>query len=83
MRRLIDYTKKTIRQADLILLVLCLAATAFGTLVIASATNAQGGTRYVAVQIVAALLGVGMFFIVSAVDIDFITEHRNWLVAIN
>ena len=83
VRRLIDYTKKTIRQADLILLVLCLAATAFGTLVIASATNAQGGTRYVAVQIVAALLGVGIFFIVSAVDIDFITEHRNWLVAIN
>lgn len=83
MNRLIGYIKDTIRKADLVLLLLCLVTTAFGCLVISSATNAEGSFRYVLVQICAALLGVFLFFTVSSVNADFFSEHRNWLVGFN
>ncbi len=83
MDRLVSYIKDTVRKADLILLLLCLVATAFGCLVIASTTNPEGSIRYVIVQIGAALIGVFLFFIVSSVDSDFFSEHRTWLVAFN
>ena len=83
MDRLVNYIKDTVRKADLILLLLCLVATAFGCLAIASATNAEGTFRYVIVQIGAAFIGVFLFFIVSSVDSDFFSEHRSWLVGFN
>lgn len=83
MDRLVSYIKDTVRKADLILLLLCVVATSFGCLAIASTTNAEGTFRYVIVQIGAALIGVFLFFIVSSVDSDFFSEHRSWLVAFN
>lgn len=83
MGRIIGYIKDTVRKADLVLLLLCLVATSFGCLAIASTTNAEGTSRYVFVQIGAALIGVFLFFIVSSVDADFFSEHRTVLVAIN
>lgn len=83
MGRLFDYAKESVKKADLILLLLCLVATAFGCLVICSTTNPEGSLRYVTVQIAAALLGVLVFFIISSVDSDFFSEHRSWLVALN
>ena len=83
MKKLFGYIKDTVRKADLILLLLCLVATAFGCLVIASATNAEGSLRYVLVQIGAATIGVFLFFIISSVDSDFFSEHRTVLVLVN
>lgn len=83
MGRLFTYIKDTVRKADHVLLLLCLFATAFGCLVISSATNAEGSLRYVLVQILAAVLGVFLFFIVSSIDADFFSEHRSWLVIFN
>ena len=83
MGKLFGYMRDAVRKADLILLLLCLVATAFGCLVIASATNAEGSARYVLVQVGAALIGVFMFFIVSSVDSDFFSEHRGWLIGFN
>lgn len=83
MDRVIGYIKDTIRRADLFLLLLCLSATAFGCLVISSATNAQGSIRYVLVQIGAALIGVFLFFLVSSINSDFFSENRTWLVVLN
>lgn len=83
MGKLFNYIKDTVRKADLILLLLCLVATAFGCLVIGSTTNAEGSIRYVLVQIGAATIGVFLFFIISSIDSDFFSEHRSWAVAIN
>ena len=71
------------RKGDKVLLFLCLFATAFGCLMIASATNAVGYTRYVTIQIIAACIGVGLYLLVSSIDVEFISEHRSWLVFIN
>jgi len=71
------------RKGDMVLLLLCLVTNAFGCLIIASATNAEGTLRYVIVQIFAALLGVLCFAITSSVDADFLSEHRLLMVGFN
>ena len=71
------------RKGDLLLLMFCLVTNAFGCLVISSTTNAMGSLRYVIIQIVAALLGVMLYVIVSSIDAEFWAEHRSALVAFN
>jgi len=83
VNRLYGYMKESVRKADLILLLICLVATAFGCLVICSATNAEGSLRYLFVQLGAAAIGVFLFFVISSIDSDFFSEHRTWLVALN
>ena len=64
------------RKGDLVLLFLCLVTTAFGLLVIASATNHMGNVRFIIIQISAIAIGVLAYMIVSAIDADFMSEHR-------
>lgn len=67
----------------MLLLLLCLAASAFGCLIIASATNAAkfgGSTRYIIIQIGATLIGVIFYAIMSGIDTDFFSEHRLALI---
>ena len=74
------------RKGDMVLLVLCLTASVFSTIILASVTNADkfgGSTRYLAIHIAAALLGVLMFAILSSIDAEFFNEHRSWFVLFN
>ena len=86
MHRFIEELKDFSKKCDWVLLILCLITAGFGLIVIASATNAakfDGNFRYIAIQAVAILLGVFMFAFVSAIDVDFLQEHRNVMVAFN
>ena len=83
MQNLLYEFKNFFRKGDMILLLLCLVTNAFGCLIIASATNAEGTLRYVIVQIVAAMLGVLCFAVTSSLDADFISEHRTVMVIFN
>lgn len=83
MRRFRQELGDFFRKGDTVLLLLCLVTTAFGCVVIASATNAVGSTRYVLMQLVAALLGVGLYAMFSSIDLDFFFEHRTALVVFN
>ena len=74
---------ESFRKGDMLLLLLCLLTTAFGCLIIASATSYTGSLRQVIVQIVAAGLGVMMYMISSSVDAEFLSEHRTALVIFN
>ncbi len=82
MGKLVEHMKTAVRKADYILLLLCLVATAFSCLIISSAIH-DNPVRYVLVQAGAAMIGVFLFFIVSSVDSDFLSEHRGILVAFN
>ena len=73
----------TFRKGDIALLILCLLTSSFGCVLIASTNNFRGYTRYVLVQIAAICLGVLLYVLVSAVSLDFISEHRWALVAFN
>ena len=71
------------RKGDMILLLLCLITTAFGCLVIASATNSMGSLRFVVVQLAAAVIGVILYAVMSSIDADVFTEHRWHMVVFN
>ena len=75
LRRGLDLIGDIIRQADLVLLGLCCAATAYGLVMIASATNYMGTMRYVVVQLAAWIIGIVLYFLVSLVDVTVILKN--------
>ena len=85
MRRYLNKFTEAFRKGDLILLLLCVVTTAFGCLMIASATNASsaGALRYVAIQIIAALLGIFFYVVMSSIDAEKFSEMRLPLVIFN
>ena len=85
MRRYINRFAEAFRKGDLILLLLCVIATAFGCLVIASTTAATsaGPLRYMLVQIGASVAGILLYVIISSIDTEFFSEHRRTLVLFN
>lgn len=83
MRRislLFQYFRK---KGDWMLLFLCLLTTCFGYVIIASATNYMGSSRFLLIQIVATLLGVGFYIILTNLQVDTIAQQREVLFAID
>lgn len=72
--------KNFFRKGDMVLLVMCLAISAFGCLMIASTNNYRDFTRYVIVQVAAIGLGVLFYAVMSSIDLDFFSEHRRGLM---
>lgn len=83
MRNFLQEFRDFFRKGDMVLLLLCLAATAFGCIIIASTTNAMGSLRFIIIQITGAILGVLLYAAVSAIDLAFLSEHRRALVLFN
>ena len=83
MRQYLQELKNFFRKGDMVLLLLCLITTAYGVIMISSATNYRGNLRYIIIQIVAAALGILMYILVSSFDVDFFSEHRTSLVVFN
>lgn len=83
MKYYFQQLKQAIRKGDWILLLLCAVTTAFGCLIIASATNYLDSYRYIGMQIVGALIGFLLYALVSSVDVDFFMERRTWLMVFN
>ena len=84
MRRYLEELKDFTKKCDWVLLILLLIVSGFGCVCIASATSApkfDGAIRYVVLQVVAIALGVGIFALVSAIDLDVLSEYRLGLVA--
>ena len=71
------------RQADLVLLALCCAATAFGLVEIASATHYMETWKYVIVQGGAAVIGVAAYLLMSLVDINELSKWWKWMLLFN
>lgn len=83
MRQFLSELRNFFRKGDIVLLALCLTLTAFGCVVIASATNVYNTPRYVIIQVGATVLGIFAYAIVSSVDAEFFSEHRRALVLFN
>lgn len=86
MRDYLQEIKNFFKKGDMVLLMLMLATSAFGCLVVASATNAEkfgGSTRYITFQIAATLIGVVAYILVSSLEVDFLSEHRTLFAALN
>ena len=86
MRKLISELKEFPRKGDMVLLLLCLSTSGFGLVVLASTTNAEkfgGNARYLIIQLVATLLGVVAYAVISSIDAEAMAEHRRELVLFN
>ncbi|MBE6933979.1 MAG: cell division protein FtsW [Ruminococcaceae bacterium] len=86
MRETLQEAKSFFRKGDIVLLILCLATSAFGCLVVASATSAAkfgGSTRYIGIQLVATLVGVFAYILMSSIDVDALSERRRGLTVFN
>ena len=86
MRDFFQELKNFRRKGDMLLLMLCLATSAFGCLILSSVTNAAkfgSSTRYIVIQIGATIIGVILYAIMSSIDTDVFSEHRLTLVAIS
>ena len=86
MRRFLEELEDFSKKGDWVLLILLLVTSGFGCVVIASATNADkfgSNAKYIIIQLVAIMLGILMYAIVSSIDVDFMSEHRLALVAFN
>ena len=86
MKQFLSELRNFPKKCDWVLLLLCAVTSGFGTIIIASATNADkfgSNTRHMAVQIGATVLGILLFAIVSSIDVETISEYRNVLVIFN
>lgn len=77
--QILGAVKYIVKKADMALLALCLIATGFGIVLIASATNFRDDTmNYVLKQAVATILGLGLYFMFSSLDVEHYSE-KWWL----
>ncbi|MBO4916127.1 MAG: FtsW/RodA/SpoVE family cell cycle protein [Oscillospiraceae bacterium] len=74
-----------LRQADWVLFALCSLATAYGMLLILSATHTvyHGTLKYVAVQGIGYLLGSLFYFLLSSLDVAELSKKWKWVLGFN
>lgn len=75
MQRPWQYMKEFFKRADMLLLALSLVATVFGIVVISSASKTYVEGNKVLTQIMASLIGLGIFVVLTVIDIDIIADH--------
>ena len=86
MQEFLYELKNFTKKGDMVLLLLCLATSSLGTVCIASATSAakfEGNTRYIVLQLLATLMGVVFFAVMSSIDLETMSEYRHILVTFN
>ncbi len=83
MRKFFQEFLDFFRKGDMILLALCMLTTVVGVVIVASATNYMGSTRFVVIQLVAAVLGIFLYAVISSIDLDAIMEYRLFLAVFN
>mgnify|MGYP004667882045 FL=1 len=79
MQRAREFLRDIFRQADLVLLALCCAATAYGLLMIYSATRYMNTLRLVVVQGAGVLIGIVLYLLFSMLDIEELMRKKGWL----
>ena len=81
MKTLFSPLQEFLKKGDVLLLSLCLLASAFGVALIFSATRYNDNNKEVIVQIVAILLGVLVYILCTYVDFEpFVEKNWKWLL---
>ena len=83
MRKFFQEFLDFFRKGDMFLLALCLLTTVIGVVIVASTTAYFNSPRFIIVQILATVLGVILFAVISSIDLDAIMEYRLFLVIFN
>ena len=86
IRRLKNILFEFIRQADLVLLSLCVISTLYGIVLISSATRYMGSSRSLRLLLVqTAAMGIGMvlYILFSILDMEDLIRKWKWMLAFN
>ena len=86
MKKFFAELRAFFQKGDMVLLLLCLATSAFGILIVASTTNAEkfgGNASHIIIQTLATVLGVGCYAVISSIDAESMAERRRGLVLFN
>lgn len=83
MKKVGTLAKDFFSRADILLLVLCSVCTIFGIVVISSATASTESLKQVYVQIIAFLLGLGLYVLFTYIDIDTLADNWPMLCVFN
>ena len=76
MRRVLQGAKTFFRTGDMVLLILCLVATASGCLILSSATYTMGFLRYAIIQLVSLGMVVVLYAIISSLVVELFSDDR-------
>lgn len=78
MRKHFPLIREFVHRADMYLFALCCICTIFGMIIISSATASyENSYRYLIIQGIAFLIGIGLFVLFTVIDIDVFAD--NWL----
>jgi len=81
---LFDAVKRYLKKGDTVLLLLCIAASVYGIVIISSAAKALGDSRhYVLVQSAALVIGIAAFVLFSTVDLELLCDRWKLLFTFN
>ena len=83
MRKFFQEFLDFFRKGDMLLLGLCIATTLYGVVILSSVTADARAIRFVVIQLVAAILGIFLYAVISSIDLDLIMEYRMPLVIFN
>ena len=85
MKKILSLAGEFFRRADMVLFSLCLVCSIFGLVVIASATatSEEGSAHFVLIQIVALLIGIFLFVLLTVIDVDIIADKWPILVFVS
>lgn len=83
MKRAISVIKEYIKTSDMLLLGLCICSSIYGLFLIYSATRTYETNEYMTVQIIAILIGIFLFIVISLIDIELIAEKWPFLLLFN
>ena len=83
LRRTRGILGDVLRQSDPVLLLFCVLATGYGMVMIASATRYLDTYKHVIVQGAAAVIGIGLYFLVSMIDVAELLKKWKWLFLFN
>lgn len=72
---MLNLIKKFFSRTDWVLLALCVGTALFGVVVISSATAHYGSNTYVSKQLIALVLGLVLYVVISFVDMELLGEH--------
>ncbi|MBR1659646.1 MAG: FtsW/RodA/SpoVE family cell cycle protein [Oscillospiraceae bacterium] len=84
-KQMLPSVKEFLRRSDMVLFSLCLICSVFGLVVISSATatSSEGSAHYVLVQLLALLIGIGLYILFTVIDVDVIADKWAILYAIS
>ncbi len=83
MKRVLSIGKDFVSRADLLLLAMSVVAAIFGVVVISSATASTESLKYVYVQALAMVIGLGLYVLFTYIDIDTLADNWSLLCVFN